>query len=84
MTSLRGIQNGIKTDQSAVSKSLITIFLLFKMTQLRGDVVLYSRPILPTEFRKIAYILADFGKQEYCQTQDGLLQCSNSVGTDIR
>ena len=30
---------------------------------------LRSRPIFSTEFGKIVYVLADFGKQEYYRTQ---------------
>ena len=42
-----------------------------------------------TGFGKIVYILADFGKQEYCRTRkfcifmDGIRQSSNPTDTDI-
>ena len=46
-------------------------------------------PIFSTEFEKIVYILADFGKQEYCRTRsfcilkDGIRQSANPTDTDI-
>ena len=46
-------------------------------------------PIFSTEFGKIVYILADFVKQEYCQTRklcilkDRIRQSSNPTDTDI-
>ena len=48
-----------------------------------------SWPIFSTEFGKIEYILAEFGKQEYCRTRkfcilkDGIRQSSNPTDTDI-
>ena len=48
-----------------------------------------NRPILSTEFGKIEYILADFGKQEYCWTyifcisKDGIRQSFKSMDNDI-
>ena len=46
-------------------------------------------PIFSMEFGKIVYILADFGKQEYCQTRkfcvlkDGIRQSYNPTDTNI-
>ena len=46
-------------------------------------------PIFSTEFGNIVYILADFGKQEYCRTQkfcilkDRIRQSSNPTDTGI-
>ena len=46
-------------------------------------------PIFSTEFGKIVYVLADFGKQKYHRTQkicilkDGIWQSSNPTYTDI-
>ena len=46
-------------------------------------------PIFSTEFGKIVYILADYGKQEYCPTRksytlkDGIRRSSNATDTDI-
>ena len=45
-------------------------------------------PILITEFGKIVYILADFGKQEYwtrkfCILKDGIRDSSNPMDTEI-
>ena len=45
--------------------------------------------IFLTKFAKTVYILANFGKQEYCRTwkfctlNDGTRQCSNPVNTNI-
>ena len=46
-------------------------------------------PIFSAEFGKIIYILADFGKKEYCRTQkfymlkDGIRRSSNAKNTVI-
>ena len=57
---------------------------------LQGDSYMVEQgqsPIFSTEFGKIVYILADFGKQEYCRTgkfyilKDGIWQSSNFTDT---